>query len=130
MNNTNGAGLQALPINGFAWWGKTAVSNQETIDIPLNVGAGHVLFDAALWWPEGRGGLRGLIEQHSDIDIRLIDPSGVTRASGLMVPSVFERVQIAGVITPGVWTLRIHGFNTFAPDRPVYWSAHVSRTAN
>lgn len=130
VNNTNGAGLLALPVNGWAWWGKTEVSNLETIDIPLDIGAGHVLFDAALWWPEGRGGFLGLIEEHSDIDIRLIDPSGVTRASGLMVSSVFERVQIAGAITPGRWTLRIHGFSTHAPDRPVYWSAHVSRSSN
>ena len=130
VDNTNGAGLLALPVNGWAWWGKTEVSNRETIDIPLNVGAGHVLFDAALWWPEGRGGFLGLIEEHSDIDIRLIDPAGVTRASGVMVSSVFERVQIAGALTPGVWTLRIHGFNTVAANRPVYWSAHVSRTAN
>lgn len=127
VNNTNGAGLLALPVNGWAWWGKTAVSNHETINIPLNIGAGHVLFDAALWWPEGRS---GLTEQHSDIDIRLIDPSGVTRASGLMISSVFERVQIAGTITPGTWTLQIHGFSTHAADRPVYWSAHVSRTPN
>jgi hypothetical protein len=130
VNNTNGAGLLALPVNGWAWWGKTEVSNRETIDIPLNIGPGHVLFDAALWWPEGRGGFLGLIEEHSDIDIRLIDPSGVTRASGLMVPSVFERVQVTGPIAPGVWTLRIHGFATHAPDRPVYWSAHVSRSPN
>ncbi len=127
VNNTNGAGLLALPVNGWAWWGKTEVSNHETINIPLTIGAGHVLFDAALWWPEGRS---GATEQHSDIDIRLIDPSGVTRASGLMVSSVFERVQIAGPITPGTWTLQIHGFSTHAPDRPVYWSAHVSRTPN
>ncbi len=130
VNNTNGAGLLALPVNGWAWWGKTEVSNLETINIPLDIGAGHVLFDAALWWPEGRGGSLGLTEQHSDIDIRLIDPSGVTRASGLMIPSVFERVQIAGAVTPGVWTLQIHGFNTHAADRPVYWSAHVSRSPN
>jgi hypothetical protein len=127
VNNTNGAGLLALPVNGWAWWGKTEVSNRETIDIPLNIGAGHVLFDAALWWPEGRS---GTTEQHSDIDIRLIDPSGVTRASGILAASVFERVQIAGAITPGTWTLRIHGFSTHAPDRPVYWSAHVSRSPN
>ncbi|MFN3958683.1 MAG: S8 family serine peptidase [Parvularculaceae bacterium] len=130
VDNTNGAGLLALPVNGWAWWGKTEVSNNETINIPLNIGAGHVLFDAALWWPEGRGGFLGLVEEHSDIDIRLIDPAGVTRASGLSAPSVFERVQIAGPITPGIWTLQIHGFSTFAPDRPVYWSAHVSRTPN
>lgn len=127
VNNTNGAGLLALPVNGWAWWGKTEVSNNERIDIPLSIGAGHVLFDAALWWPEGRS---GLVEQHSDIDIRLVDPSGVTRASGIMVSSVFERIQIAGAITPGTWTLQIHGFSTHAPDRPVYWTAHVSRTPN
>lgn len=130
VNNTNGAGLLSLPINGWAWWGKTSVSNRETIDIPLNVGAGHVLFDAALWWPEGLGGFLGMFEEHSDIDIRLIDPSGATRASSLMVNSIFERVQISGPITPGTWTLRIHGFNTHAANRPVYWSAHVSRSPN
>ncbi len=127
VNNTNGAGLLALPVNGWAWWGKTEISHRETLDIPLNIGAGHVLFDAAIWWPEG-GPAVG--EQHSDIDVRLIDPSGVTRASGIMVSSVFERIQVAGAIATGVWTLRIEGFNTHAPDRPVYWSAHVSRTQN
>lgn len=127
VNNTNGAGLLALPVNGWAWWGKTQISNRQTLDIPLNVGAGHVLFDAAIWWPEGGGFLS---EPHSDIDIRLIDPSGTTRASGLMVNSVFERIQISGALTPGTWRLRIEGFNTHAPNRTVYWSAHVSRTPN
>lgn len=130
VNNTNGAGLLGLPVNGYAWWGKTNVSDRETIDIPLDIGPDHVLFDAALWWPEGRGGFLGLIEEHSDIDIRLIDPAGVQRAAGILTTSVFERVQISGPITPGRWTLRIHGFSTHAADRPVYWSAHVSRTPN
>jgi hypothetical protein len=130
VNNTNGAGLIGVPVNGWAWWGKSEVSNRETINIPLDIPRGHVLLDAALWWPEGRGGFLGLIEEHSDIDVRLIDPSGTTRASGLLVASVFERVQIAGPITPGRWTLQIHGFNTHAPNRVVYWSGHASRTLN
>lgn len=60
------------------------------------------------------------------------EPEGARAADVLIKKKIsrLDRVQIAGPITPGIWTLQIHGFSTFAPDRPVYWSAHVSRTPN
>ncbi len=126
VNNVNGAGLLALPVYGTTWWGKTDVSNAETIELKLGVAAGTTALDAALWWPEGRDPAPGLAEQHSDIDLRLIDPAGVVRAAGLSTTSIWERVRVTGPLTPGVWTLQIYGYRTSAPARTVYWSAFAA----
>lgn len=138
MDNRNGAGMLGLPVNGRASWGKVEVSAGEVISIPFNVtGNNNVVVDAALWWPEGHEGpilgnnafISGLFDNfHSDIDLRVIDPSGVVRDSSLSINSIFERARATGTIQPGTWTIEIRGFDTWASDRPVYWAAHVSRT--
>lgn len=127
VNNVNGAGLLALPVYGTTWWGKTDVSTAETIELKLGVDAGMTALDAALWWPEGRDPAPGLAEQHSDIDLRLIDPAGVVRAAGLSFTSIWERVRVTGPLMPGVWTLQIYGYRTSLPARTVYWTAYAAR---
>jgi len=112
VDNTNGAGLLGLPVNGRAWWGKTEVSDGERIRIPINVPTNNFrTLDAALWWPEGHElPLVNLIPGLSESDC-----------------SVFERARAIGNIQTGIWTIEIRGFNTWASDRPVYWSSVVSR---
>ncbi len=119
FNSVNGTGLINLPTNGWAWWGKTTVGNNGTIDIPLNVGAGNNRFDCAIWWPETAS------QSHNDVDVSLIDPNGVTRASSLSVASVFERARFLGAVAPGTWKLRIRGFSVPAGPQAVYYSAHI-----
>jgi hypothetical protein len=104
------------------------VSTAETIELKLGVEAGMTALDAALWWPEGRDPAPGLAEQHSDIDVRLIDPAGVVRAAGLSLASIWERVRVTGPLMPGVWTLQIYGYRTSAPARTVYWTAFAARS--
>lgn len=119
FTSVKGTGLINLPTNGWAWWGKTTVGNNGQIDIPLNVGAGNNRFDCAIWWPETAA------QSHNDIDVRLVDPSGVTRASSLSVSSVFERARFLGAVTPGTWKIRIKGFSVPTGSQSVYYSAHV-----
>jgi len=138
MNNTNGAGMLGLPVNGRASWGKTTVNRGDVIRIPFNVsGTNNVVVDAALWWPEGHEGpvlgnnaiISGMFDNfHSDIDLRIIDPNGSTRASSLSVNSIYERARATGTIQPGTWVIEIRGYDTWASNHPVYWAAHVSRT--
>ena len=138
MNNTNGAGMLGLPVNGRASWGKTTVSRGDVIRIPFNVsGSNNVVVDAALWWPEGHEGpvlgnsafFAGLFDNfHSDIDLRIVDPSGTVRAASLSINSVYERARATGTIQQGTWIIEIRGFDTWASNRTVYWAAHVSRT--
>jgi serine protease AprX len=119
FNNTSGSGLLKMPVNGWAWWGKTTIGQHQTIDIPLNIGAGHAIFDGALWWPERNN-------QHSDIDLRLIDPQGNVRASSFSIPSVFERARVSGGLMPGVWKLQLYGYNV-SGSQTVYWSSDATR---
>lgn len=128
FNNTSGAGPIQLPTNGWAWWGKVAVANGATIDIPLSIGGGNPnTLDGALWWPESVFQLPfiGRFEIHNDIDLHLVDPSGSTQASSISVPSVFERARVAGAVRPGTWKLRIRGYNVPGGPQTVYWAAHV-----
>ena len=59
------------------------MANGTTINIPIDVPARRNEFNAALWWPESAAQL------HNDIDVHLIDPSGVERAKGYSAVSVF-----------------------------------------
>jgi len=118
-NNTTGAGPIEMATNGWAYWGKLSVTNQLNIDIPLQVTNGKEDLDVALWWPESAA------QSHNDIDVHLIDPSGVEQARGYSGVSVFERTGIEGNVAPGTWTIRIRGYNVQAGPQTVYWAAHI-----
>lgn len=118
-NNTVGAGRLKMATNGHAYWGKLAVGNGATIEIPISVGSGRKDFDVALWWPESQS------QQHNDVDVHLIDPSGTERARGYSGPSVFERAGVAGSLTSGTWKIRIRGYNVRTGSQLVYWAAHI-----
>ena len=127
FNNTSGAGPIQLPTNGWAWWGKVSVGNGMTIDIPLNIGGANPnTLDGALWWPEWAFRFLGVrIEIHNDVDLYLVDPGGVVRASSISIPSIYERARVAGRVAPGTWKLRIRGYNVPGGSQTVYWAAHV-----
>ena len=118
FNNTSGAGPLRLPTDGWAWWGKVAIGAGQTINIPLGIsGASTNTFDGALWWPESRS-------RHNDVDLYLVDPSGVVRASSISAASVYERARVAGAVANGTWTLRIVAYNVSGTQN-VYFAAHV-----
>jgi serine protease AprX len=116
-NNTTGVGLLIMPANGTLHRGTVTVTTTgQVINIPIAVSAGTTRLDAALWWPETAA------QTHNDIDLRLIDPSGVERAASRSGPSVFERAQYTGTLS-GTWTLRISGFAVPTSPQTVYYAA-------
>ena len=128
FNNTTGAGPIRLPTDGWAWWGKVAVNNGDTIDIPINVAGTPNRVDAAIWWPEGaQQFLFVTLESHNDVDLSLIDPGGTSRASSLSIPSVFERARVSGSVATGQWKVRIRGYNVGSGPQTVYWAAAAHR---
>jgi hypothetical protein len=128
FNNTSGAGPIRLPTDGWAWWGKVAVNDGDTIDIPINVAGTPNRMDAALWWPEGAFQfVFGTIEFHNDIDLSLVDPGGATGASSLSIPSVFERARVSGSVATGQWKLRVRGYKVGVGPQTVYWAAAAHR---
>jgi len=118
-DNTEGAGPIRMATNGWAYWGKVVVLDKQNIDIAIGVSAGKDDFDAALWWPESES------QDHNDIDVHLIDPSGTERAKGYSGVSVFERARVDGSLTPGTWKLRIRGYHVRTSSQLVYWAAHI-----
>lgn len=118
-DNTVGAGPIQMATNGHAWWGKVSVGNHVNIDIPITLGAGKRDFDAALWWPESQ------TQSHNDVDVHLIDPSGVERAKGYSAVSVFERTGVNGAVDAGTWIVRIRGYSVPTDSQTVYWAVHV-----
>ncbi|CAH1081526.1 S8 family serine peptidase [Candidatus Nitrotoga sp. 1052] len=118
-DNTVGAGPIQMATNGHAWWGKVSVGNHVNIDIPINVGVGKSNLDAALWWPESA------TQTHNDIDVHLIDPSGIERAKGYSGVSIFERTGVNGALQAGTWVIRIRGYNVPTGSQTVYWATHV-----
>ena len=108
-----------MATNGHAWWGKVSVGNHVNIDIPITIGSGKRDLDAALWWPESAS------QTHNDIDVHLIDPSGVERAKGYSAVSVFERTGVNGALQSGRWVVRIRGYSVPTGSQTVYWAVHV-----
>jgi hypothetical protein len=108
VNNTNGAGLIRLPNAPSTFQQEVApVSNGETVPEQIVLPQGASSFNAAIWWPESTA-------THDDVDLTVVDPNGVVRGSSLSAAGVFERVNVVGPLTPGTWTLQLHGFNV--PD--------------
>jgi hypothetical protein len=116
FDNTSGAGLIRLSVNGNFWRSSATVGNQQTVDIPISVGATGNRINVGLWWPE-------LPATHNDIDLSLVDPSGVVRASSVSGSSVFERVSVAGPLAGGTWTIRLRGFSVPGGSQFVHWAA-------
>jgi serine protease AprX len=115
-NSVTGVGLISLPTGGTLNRGTVTVTTGQVLNIPLSVTAGATRLDAALWWPETAA------QSHNDIDLRLIDPSGVERAASRSGPSVFERATVLAPIS-GNWTLRISGFAVPTSPQTVYYAA-------
>lgn len=118
-DNTRGLGQLRMPVNGVVWWGKVNVNQGTVINIPINVTGNRRDLRASLWWPEAQ------TEQHDDVDVHVIDPSGVERAKGYSAVSVFERARVAGSLANGTWKIRIKGYNVKSGPQPVYWVVDV-----
>jgi hypothetical protein len=118
-DNEEGAGDLKMPTCGIHFFGKTTINGTgSTVDIPLGVAAPRTNgFEAAIWWPERVG------ESHDDIDLHLIDPSGVQRGLGFSAMSVFERARATGPLSTGTWKLRVKGFSVASGPQEVFWSA-------
>ena len=106
FENTHGAGLISLEPQGVFWWSDVTIGHHSVLSIPAvdAAGPGNHPFSVAIWWAEQPA-------THNDIDVSLVDPSGVVRASSTSVSGVFERLSLSGPVAPGRWTVRITGFN-------------------
>lgn len=125
FDNTVGAGPVQMGTGGSVWWGKVSVANGQTIDVPLATGALVLaLLDGSLWWPESPG------KPHNDVDLYLLDNTGVVQAASLSGPSVFERAHAGSLpggaaIGGGTWKLRIRGTNVPNGPQTVYFAARA-----
>ncbi|RBQ19734.1 hypothetical protein DP939_13490 [Spongiactinospora rosea] len=117
FDNTTGAGPLRLTQDGTAMFGKVSVSNGQVVNHPFGTVSGTAPFiDAAIWWPEFGAA-------HNDIDLYLVDPSGIVRASSTSIASVFERCRASAPVAPGIWQVRVRGYNVPSGPQTVYVAA-------
>jgi serine protease AprX len=123
FNNTVGAGRLHLPDKrGQIWWGKVSVSNGQTTDVPLDVNTSvRNILDGALWWPESQS------QAHNNINLSLVNPSGVELALSTDSLSVFQRARVSQSLVSGTWMLRIRGNSVSVSPQTVYWAALTSK---
>lgn len=108
VNNTNGAGVLRLPNAPSTFQTEVApVSNLQTLSEHILVPSTAGSFNAVIYWPETTA-------SHDDVDLTVVDPNGVVRGASLSAANDFERVNVVGPLTPGDWTLQLHGYNV--PD--------------
>lgn len=123
IDNNAGAGAIQLygPSETVFWRGSTILSNNQILEIPLSIQAlSDIDLAASAWWPEAYG------QQHNNIDISLVDPSGAVRATSAQIPSVFERAAVNGSLAGGTWKLRLHGISVTG-SQTVFWAAKATR---
>jgi hypothetical protein len=118
FDNTTGSGLLVMPTGGVVRWGKVAVTNGNTVEVPFSVPAGRQRVEAAIWWPERES------ESHDDVDLELVDPSGASRSMSMGLLGVFEKVRFqASPVATGTWKIRISGTGVSSGPQDVYWAA-------
>lgn len=119
IHNEVGAGRVKMATDGWAWWGKTVISQGMTIDIPISIDEGQAGLDLALWWPERAD------QTHSNIELYALDPVGQRKAASESEHSVWERARVSGELSNGTWKIRIRGENVPEENQVVYWAAVV-----
>jgi len=101
-NNTKGAGLfRTFGLGVSGGWGYVYLNSSQMFETTYPFQGANYDLTAAAWWPEGA------VQAHNDIDLYIIDPSGVVRASSVGTSTVFEKTRAAGSITPGTWKVRV-----------------------
>jgi len=114
FDNISGAGPGRFVPNTLLWQGRVSFSGAGVADFPLDGYGAETTYKynlaASLWWPEA------VSDPHNDIDLFIVDPSGVVRASSTSVYSIFERAQVPGLLAAGTWKLRIQNKGTRSQD--------------
>lgn len=131
---SEGAGPIELPHDGWGSFGKVKLGdvseNEECyeVDVPIQILSHDVKRIAgALWWfEEGEvDASMNLVDTRSNIDLRIVRPSGEVRDSSC-ASGVFERAvaEVDGDAAIGdVWHIRITAVSVKRPPQTVYWTA-------
>ncbi len=114
--NAQGAGVPQIPAGGWSWWGAVSVTTGQNADIPIDVGTPTQHVNAAIWWPDPTS-------SHSDVDLKLYNPSGSMIDSSTTIGSVFEKVSATTSLQSGTWKLRVQGYSVTG-TQTVYWAMH------
>jgi serine protease AprX len=124
-----GVGEIVMPADGSGLFGKIELTDCcRECSIPVQVPADIKRIQATLWWPERLVvQTSGVVNTHNDIDLHLIDPTGVERGTSAAGPGVFERtsVEVAGVT--GRWHLRIDAKSFQDLPQIVFWTVGLRR---
>jgi subtilisin family serine protease len=121
FDNEHGVGLIRLPTDGTLRWGAAFVRQGQTLKIPIDFDPAQGHLDAAIWWPEDGEQCR-----HNDIDLMIVDPTGVVKNSSISIPSVFERVRFQGTMQDR-WSVQIHGYSVERYSRQQVYFAIYNR---
>lgn len=112
FNNTTGAGQISFPSNQYSVGGGATfnlISNGDYYDCTVNVNPYYPVkkIKGAIWWAESP------TMPHSDIDLKLISPTGTLLASSNSISSIFEKVEYgnAGQLPDGDYTLRVSAYS-------------------
>ena len=119
-NNSEGVGKFELPLNGTIYIGSRNLTDEDNDRVTIDVPFGATSISAAIWWPENSA------DTHRDIDLYLELPGGATSDSSISGVSVFEHVEVNGLIAAGERDVRIYGY--FVPSsatQTVYYVIHV-----
>ena len=121
FDNILGAGHARFVPNGLIFSGKAVFTGGPAqFDAPLDGFGMEPQFPynltAAIWWPEA------VTDAHNDVDLFIVDPGGVIRASSTSVASVFEHTQVPGLLAAGTWKLRIQ--NKGSRSQEVFFGAY------
>jgi serine protease AprX len=120
-SNVRGSGILKMEFGGLhSVLAGVQIGPSQQIDVSFNIPPPAWDLTAALWWAEVA------TQTHNNIDLRIVDPSGIVRATSNSIPSVFEKTRVLGALAGGNWKLRIsRGAGGAAGPQTVWLSSYA-----
>lgn len=102
IRTRTGAGLLKMTDPATSYASRMLVKDGRRYELKIDVPKETGKIKAALWWPES------VDQSHNNLDLFLIDPSGIVRASSSSRESIWEIVEHINPV-PGQWKIRVQG---------------------
>ena len=115
----NGTGKLKME-SGSHWWTGSITLGAAALDVSIPVPAARKNLKVAIWWPEKQSDL------HNDVDLKVLDPAGITVGDSFWAGSVWEKVAQNGNLAAGTYKVRFIPYSLPRPNQVVYYTVIAS----
>jgi hypothetical protein len=118
---TGSAGAGKLKLKGGSEWTSGQITlGTSTINLTWNIPASRKDLRVAIWWPERQS------DAHDDIDLNILNGSGVGVGYSGSTNGVWEKVSVDGNLPQGTYILQVIPYHMPRTTQVVYYTATTS----